>query len=78
MLMMLSLMSVYGLLFNGVALSIESYLGAWGTNFVMAFPLNFLLVGPFSRFIIGRIQKPFPCEEKLEDFEDDDELPTII
>ena len=75
---MVSLMSIYGLLFNGEVLSMESYLGAWGTNFVMAFPLNFLLVGPFSRFIIGRIQKPFPCEEKLEDFEDDDELPTII
>jgi len=22
--------------------------------------LNFLLVGPLSRFILGRIQKPFP------------------
>ncbi|MCY7217221.1 DUF2798 domain-containing protein [Streptococcus cristatus] len=77
-LMMLSLMSIYGLLFNGMALSMESYLGAWGTNFVMPFPLNFLLVGPFSRFILGNIQKPFLCEEKLEDFEDDDELPTII
>lgn len=28
-LMMVSLMSVYGLLFSGVALSMESYLGAW-------------------------------------------------
>ena len=75
---MVSLMSVYGLLFNRVPLSMESYLGAWGTNFVMPFPLNFLLVAPFSRFILGNIQKPFLCEEKLEDFEDDDELPTII
>lgn len=75
---MVSLMSVYGLLFNRVPLSMESYLGAWRTNFVMPFPLNFLLVGPFSRFILGRIQKPFPGEEKVEDFVDDDELPTII
>lgn len=75
---MVSLMSIYGLLFNGEVLSMESYLGAWGTNFVMAFPLNFLLVGPFSRFILGRIQKPFPGEEKVEGFVDDDELPTII
>ena len=59
-LMMVSLMSVYGLLFNGVNLSMESYLGAWGTNFIMAFPINFLLVGSLSHFILGRIQKPFP------------------
>ena len=59
-LMMVSLMSVYGLLFNGVDLSMESYLGAWGTNFIMAFPINFLLVGSLSHFILGRIQQPFP------------------
>lgn len=76
--MMVSLMSIYGLFFNGEVLSMESYLGSWATNFVMAVPLNFLLVGSLSRFILGRIQKPFLCEEKVEDFEDDDELPTII
>lgn len=59
-LMMVSLMSVYGLLFNDVDLSMESYLGAWGTNFIVAFPINFLLVGSLSHFILGRIQKPFP------------------
>lgn len=59
-LMMVLLMSVYGLLFSGVVLSMESYLGAWGTNFIMAFPINFLLVGPLSLFILGHIQKPFP------------------
>lgn len=75
---MVSLMSLYGLLFNGVPLSVETYLGAWVTNFVMALPLNFLLVGPLSRFILGHLQKPLPGEEKVEDFEDDDELPTII
>lgn len=44
----------------------------------MALPLNFLIVGPIARFILGRLQKPFPGEEKVEDFEDDEEIPTII
>ena len=55
----------------------ECYLGARGTNFVMAVPLNFLFIGPLSRFILGRIQKAFPSK-KAEDFEDDDELSKII
>ncbi|WP_057490077.1 hypothetical protein [Streptococcus orisasini] len=75
---MVSLMSLYGLLINQVALTLPVYLGAWLTNFVMAVPLNFLLVGPVSRFILGHLQKPFPNEEKVEDFDDDDEIPTII
>ena len=58
-LMMVSLMSVCGLLFSGVVLSMESYLGAWGTNLVMPVSLDLLLVGSLSRFILGRIQKPF-------------------
>lgn len=58
-------------------MSVERYLGAWGTNFVMAVSLNFLLVGPLSPFILGRIQKAFPSK-KAEDFEDDDELSKII
>lgn len=44
----------------GASLLVERYLGAWGTNFIMAFPINFLLVGSLSHFILGRIQKPFP------------------
>ena len=56
----------------------ESYLGAWGTNFIMAFPLDFLLVGPFSRFILEDIQKLFSSEERIGNFEDDDELSKII
>lgn len=58
-------------------MSVERYLGAWGTNFVMAVSFNFLLVGSFSSFILGRIQKAFPSK-KSEDFEDDDELSKII
>mgnify|MGYP000880306103 CR=1 FL=1 len=56
----------------------ERYLGAWGTNFVMAVSLNFLLVGPLSPFILGRIQKLFLSEERIGNFEDDDELSKII
>ncbi|WP_179856143.1 hypothetical protein [Streptococcus cristatus] len=43
----------------------------------MAVSFNFLLVGSFSSFILGRIQKAFPSK-KAEDFEDDDEILKII
>ena len=56
----------------------ERYLGAWGTNFVMAVSLNILLVGSFSRFILGYVQKLFSSEERVGNFEDDDELSKII
>ena len=77
-LLMVTFMSLYGLLYNRVPLSVTTYLGAWASNFIMALPLNFLIVGPISRFILGRLQKPFPGEEKVKDFEDDEEIPTII
>ena len=44
----------------------------------MPVSLDFLLVGSLSHFILGRIQKPFPDYEKVEDFEDDNEVTTII
>ena len=53
-------------------------MGAWGTNFVMVVSLNVLLVGPFSRFILEDIQKLFSSEERIGNFEDDDELSKII
>ncbi|TYL23873.1 hypothetical protein E0F58_10095, partial [Streptococcus pyogenes] len=56
-LIMVSLMSLYGMLFNGVPLSVSNYFGAWLTNFIVAFPLNFLIVGPISRFILGQLQQ---------------------
>ena len=62
----------------GASLLVERYLGAWGTNFVMAVSLNFLLLGPFSRCILGCIQKLFSSEERIGNFEDDDELSKII
>jgi len=57
---------------------VERYLRAWGTNFVMAVLLNFLLVGSFSRFILGYVQKFFSSEERVGNFEDDDEISKII
>ena len=54
---MVSLMSLYDMLFNGVPLSVTNYLGAWLTNFIVAFPLNFLIVGPISRFSLGQLQQ---------------------
>ena len=54
---MVSLMSLYGMLFNAVPLSVTNYLGAWLTNFIVAFPLNFLIVGPIPRFILGQLQQ---------------------
>lgn len=56
----------------------ECYLGARGTNLVMAVSFNFLLVGSFSSFILGRIQELFSSEERIGNFEDDDELSKII
>ncbi|MGV3180100.1 DUF2798 domain-containing protein [Streptococcus sp. 11273D007BW] len=77
-LFMVTFMSVYGLLYNHQDITAATYGRAWLTNIVFALPLNFLVAGPISRFILGHLQKPFPGEERVEDFEDDDELPTII
>ena len=57
---------------------VERFLGARGTNLVMAVSLNILLVGSFSRFILEDIQKLFSSEERIGNFEDDDELSKII
>lgn len=75
---MATLMSIYGLLYNGVPLTLATYGRAWLGNICMALPLNLLIVGPIARYILSHFQKPSPNEEKVEDFEDDDEIPTII
>lgn len=55
---MVTFMSMFGLIMNGQmsSLTISTYLGAWGTNFIMALPLQLIIVGPFSRYILGLIQ----------------------
>lgn len=70
-------MSFYGLFYNGIAITPNTYLNAWFVNFIAALPLNFLIVEPIARFILSSFQKPFTGEE-VEDFQDDDEIPTII
>ena len=44
----------------------------------MAVSLNILLVGSFSSFILGYVQKLFSSEERIGNFEDDDEPSKII
>ena len=63
--------------YNGHLVTLLSYGRAWLTNVIMALPLNFLVVGPIS-FYLGKLQKPLPGEGVVENFDDDDELPTII
>lgn len=77
---MVTFMSFYGLFINlGISgLTWSSYAKTWLSNFIIATPLNFLLVGPIARFTLGKIQKPFPNKIKVKDFEDDEELPAII
>ena len=55
---MVTFMSMFGLIMNGQmsSLTIATYLGARGTNFIMALPLQLIIVGPFSRYILGLIQ----------------------
>ena len=77
-LFMVTFMSFYGLVYNSHLVTLLSYGRAWLTNVIMALPLNFLVVGPISRFILGKLQKPLPGEGVVENFDDDDELPTII
>lgn len=75
---MVSLMSIYGIVMSGQSFTLATYGRTWLSNFVMAVPLNLLVVGPIARFILGKVQKPFPNETVVEDFDDDDELPTIV
>ncbi|MFC3928093.1 DUF2798 domain-containing protein [Streptococcus caprae] len=83
---MVTCMSLYGLIFNLVigqglgwsAITWSAYFKTWITNFLVAAPYNLLIVGPISRFILGKFQKPFPGDDKVEDFEDDEVLPEII
>lgn len=63
--------------YNGIAITPNTYLSAWFVNFIATLPLNFLIVEPIARFILSSFQKPFTGEE-VEDFQDDDEIPTII
>ena len=76
--LMVTFMSFYGLFYSGITITPKTYLSSWTVNFIAALPLNFLIVGgPIARFMLSSFQKPFTGEE-VEDFQDDDEIPTII
>lgn len=55
-LLMVSLMSFYGLVINGASLSLGGYGSTWIRNAIMALPLNFLVAGPLARFLFGKLQ----------------------
>lgn len=57
--LMVSCMSMFGLIINQIPLSFESYSGIWITNFIFAVPLNLLIVGPLSRMILQAVQNKF-------------------
>lgn len=77
---MVTLMSIYGIIMNlGLdGFNWSTYGKTWISNFVMAIPLNIIVVGPISRLILGKLQKTLPGETEVEDFDDDDILPKII
>lgn len=75
---MVTFMSSYGLFYNGIAITPKTYLSAWTVNFIVALPLNFLIIGSIARFILSSFQKLFTEDEEVEYFQDDDEIPTII
>ncbi|MTB64275.1 DUF2798 domain-containing protein [Streptococcus sp. zg-86] len=52
---MVSMMSLYGLIVNGVPISFATYRVAWLSNALMAFPLNFLVAGPLARLLFRQM-----------------------
>lgn len=52
-------MSLYGIIFNSglEGVSLAAYGQAWVTNFVVALPYNFVVVGLIARYFLGEIQK---------------------
>ena len=62
---MVTFMSMFGLIMNGEMsnITISKYLNAWITNFIVALPLQLVLVGPFSRYILGMIQSSNKIEQ---------------
>lgn len=48
-LFMVSFMSIFGILIESMKLTGSLYLKTWITNFIMALPLQILIVGPISR-----------------------------
>jgi hypothetical protein len=51
-------MSVFGMLVEGGIPTdiMHTYFATWRTNVVFAFPWQLIIVGPFCRMILGRVQ----------------------
>ncbi|WEV61100.1 DUF2798 domain-containing protein [Streptococcaceae bacterium ESL0729] len=56
---MVSFMSIFGLVLEAglSSLNIHSYLKAWIMNFIMALPLQLVVVGPISRTLLTGLKK---------------------
>ncbi|MFV0558739.1 MAG: DUF2798 domain-containing protein [Enterococcus sp.] len=56
---MVTFMSIFGMIIEGgiPANFLEVYRHTWVMNFIVALPYQLLLVGPFSRAFLGRIQR---------------------
>ncbi|WEV45588.1 DUF2798 domain-containing protein [Streptococcaceae bacterium ESL0687] len=55
---MVSFMSIFGIVIEAgfSSLNFSSYLKAWGMNFIMALPLQLLVVGPISRALLSQLK----------------------
>jgi hypothetical protein len=60
---MVTFMSIFGIVMESHALSPSLYLQTWKMNFIAALPYQLLIVGPFSRFVLGTIQNNTPVQE---------------
>ncbi|WP_050301339.1 hypothetical protein [Streptococcus pneumoniae] len=62
-------MSFYGLFYNGIAITPNTYLSAWFVNFIAALPLNFLIVEPIARFILVSDESHTPVAKHISNTE---------
>lgn len=67
---MVTLMSVYGLVAQGQLHGdiLPKYLRAWGFNFIMALPLQLIIVGPISRYFLQKKFKTTRMQKSLDNF----------
>ncbi|WP_137596738.1 DUF2798 domain-containing protein [Paucilactobacillus kaifaensis] len=52
---MVTCMSLFGIIMAH-NVSLASYLHAWGFNFIVALPLQLIVVGPIARSVLGKMQ----------------------
>ncbi len=52
---MVSCMSLFGIIMAG-HVGVASYFHAWIFNFIVALPLQLLIVGPIARAVLGKMQ----------------------